>query len=162
MHFIIPYLRNPVLIPILFEIYVLWTVNKEEELEPVALQILKENQLKRVFTFSGDLGAGKTTLIKYLCRALGVKEQVTSPTFSLVNEYRAANGLKVFHFDFYRIKNAQEAYDIGYEEYFYSGDYCFIEWPEMIEGLVPDNAVEVEIKIEITDKVEVRKITVTG
>src|SRR5579863_7716260 len=115
-----------------------WLVNKVDELEPVAQQILREHYSQRVFTFSGELGSGKTTFIKYLCRVLGVKEQVTSPTFSLVNEYDAANALKVFHFDFYRIKNAGEAYDIGYEEYFYSGNYCFIEWPEMIEDLVPD------------------------
>jgi tRNA threonylcarbamoyladenosine biosynthesis protein TsaE len=127
---------------------VVFIVDKEAELEQIAQQILREHDGQRVFTFSGNLGSGKTTFIKYLCKALGVKQQVNSPTFALVNEYRIANGLKVFHFDFYRIKNVQEAYDIGYEEYFYSGDYCFIEWPEMIEDIIPDNVVEIKIEFK--------------
>jgi tRNA threonylcarbamoyladenosine biosynthesis protein TsaE len=123
-------------------------VDKEIELEPIAQQILAKCNSQRVFTFSGNLGSGKTTFIKYLCKVLGVEEQVTSPTFALVNEYQGANKLKIYHFDFYRIKNIQEAYDMGYEEYFYSGKYCFIEWPELIKELVPNDAINIYIEVE--------------
>lgn len=133
-------------------------VDKEGELESIARQILEDFSSQRVFTFSGNLGSGKTTFIKYLCKVLGVKEQVSSPTFALVNEYAGANNLKVYHFDIYRIKNLQEAYDMGYEEYFYSGNYCFIEWPELIEELIPENAVKV--KIEVKD--EKREIVISN
>ncbi len=125
-----------------------WSVNKESELEQIALEILGLCGKKRVFTFSGGLGSGKTTFIKYICRELGVNEQVSSPTFALVNEYVGANNLKIYHFDFYRIKNVQEAYDMGYEEYFYSGNYCFIEWPELIEELIPIDAIKVKIEVK--------------
>jgi tRNA threonylcarbamoyladenosine biosynthesis protein TsaE len=136
-----------------------WIVNKEDELEPLALQILENFKKQRVFTFSGNLGVGKTAFIKYLCKVLGVKEAVSSPTFALINEYVGANNLKVYHFDMYRIKNVQEAYDIGCEEYFYSGNYCFIEWPEMAQELMPDDAVNV--KMEIKDgKREIKIITI--
>lgn len=87
---------------------------------------------------------GKTTLIKELCRQLGVKENVSSPTFSIVNEYAAKEG-NIYHFDFYRLKDEQEAFDFGYEEYFYSGEYCFVEWPEKIENLLPEDAVSISI-----------------
>jgi len=93
------------------------------------------------------MGAGKTTLIKSLCEYLGVTEPVTSPTFSIVNEYQARDS-KIFHFDFYRLKNETEALDLGYEEYFYSGAYCFIEWPEKIPNLLPEHYIR--IKIEVT------------
>ncbi|TDQ09581.1 tRNA (adenosine(37)-N6)-threonylcarbamoyltransferase complex ATPase subunit type 1 TsaE [Pedobacter metabolipauper] len=96
------------------------------------------------FVFEGDMGAGKTTLIKALSKALGVKELVSSPTFSIVNEYDA-NGSTIYHFDFYRIKSLQEAYDIGYEEYFYSGHICFIEWPERVLELLPDQYIKIEL-----------------
>ena len=121
----------------------------------------------RVFAFYGSMGAGKTTFIKAVCEALGVGEQVTSPTFAIVNEYSIdhspltidhpetqamvngqssmVNGQKVYHFDFYRIKRLEEAYDMGCEEYFYSGSLCFIEWPELIEELLPEDAVRVTI-----------------
>lgn len=124
-----------------------WVVNKESELDLVALQLLEKYTGRRVFTFSGDLGSGKTTFIKYICKTLGVVSQVSSPTFALVNEYEANKSLKIYHFDFYRIKNIQEVYDIGYEEYFYSGNYCFIEWPELICELIPDNAVKIKIAV---------------
>ena len=126
-----------------------WIVNKEDELEPLALQILENFKNHRVFTFSGNLGVGKTAFIKYLCKVVGVKEAVSSPTFALINEYVGANNLKVYHFDMYRIKNVQEAYDIGSEEYFYSGNYCFIEWPEMAKEIIPNDAVN--IKMEMKD-----------
>ena len=106
------------------------------------------------------MGAGKTTLIKSVCACLGVTDNVTSPTFSIVNEYKGLSGQKIYHFDFYRIKDQTEALDMGYEEYFYSGAYCFIEWPEKVNGLLPESYVRVEIKVTgenlrqiITDKI---------
>ncbi len=108
----------------------------------------------RVFAFYGTMGAGKTTFVKAICEELGVEDVITSPTFAIVNEYSISNHkvqsskLKVqsvFHFDFYRIKKLEEVYDMGYEEYFYSGSLCFIEWPELIEEILPDDAVRVNI-----------------
>lgn len=124
-----------------------WSVTEEQQLEQIARDLASDFKNNRVFTFSGNLGSGKTTFIKYLCKVLGVTGQVSSPTFALVNEYEGHNGLKINHFDFYRIKNVREAYDMGYEEYFYSGAYCFIEWPEMIEELIPQNAVNIKIDV---------------
>lgn len=100
----------------------------------------------RVFAFYGSMGAGKTTFIKALCSELDSADYVTSPTFALINEYSTANGSVIYHFDFYRIKRIEEAFDLGYEDYIYSGNYCFIEWPEMIESLLPEGIVEVRIK----------------
>ncbi|GGH10372.1 tRNA (adenosine(37)-N6)-threonylcarbamoyltransferase complex ATPase subunit type 1 TsaE [Mucilaginibacter phyllosphaerae] len=100
----------------------------------------------RIFLFYGDMGAGKTTLIKAMCAALDVSDAVTSPTFSIVNEYAGKNG-PVYHFDFYRLKDQSEALDMGYEEYFYSGNYCFIEWPEKISNLIPDSYTGVRIQV---------------
>ncbi len=101
---------------------------------------------RRVFAFYGKMGAGKTTFIKAVCEELGVDDTVTSPTFAIVNEYEAANGRPIYHFDFYRIKKVSEAYDMGCEEYFYSGHPCFIEWPELIEEVLPDETVNVTIE----------------
>jgi tRNA threonylcarbamoyladenosine biosynthesis protein TsaE len=100
---------------------------------------------RRALAFYGAMGAGKTTLIKELCRALHVTDNVTSPTFALVNEYGMAGGGKVFHFDFYRIKKLEEAYDLGYDEYFGSGHLCLIEWPELIEELLPADTLRIRI-----------------
>lgn len=125
-----------------------WNVKDENELGEVARQLLADFKNNRVFTFSGTLGAGKTTFIKYLCKALGVGMQVSSPTFALVNEYGGERGHVIYHFDFYRVKNVREAYDMGYEEYLYSGNYCFIEWPEMIEELIPADAVNIHINVK--------------
>ena len=101
-----------------------------------------------VFAFNGQMGAGKTTFIKALCEALGVSEPVTSPTFAIVNEYRSdETGELIYHFDFYRIKKLEEAYDMGCEDYFYSGAVCLIEWPELVEDLLPGNTVWVDIKV---------------
>ena len=105
----------------------------------------------RFFAFFGKMGVGKTTLIKEICAALGVEENVCSPTFAIVNEYSDRNGEPVYHFDFYRMKSAAEAYDIGYEEYFYSGCYCFTEWTEKVEELLPERYVRVEIE-EVDEK----------
>ena len=101
---------------------------------------------ERIFAFYGAMGAGKTTFIKAICHELGSNDYVTSPTFALINEYTTAEGSVIYHFDFYRIKKLEEAYDLGYEDYIYSGNYCFIEWPEMIESLLPEGIVEVRIK----------------
>lgn len=103
-----------------------------------------------VFAFYGKMGAGKTTFIKAICEELGVEDVITSPTFAIVNEYELTSHLSplttVYHFDFYRIKKIEEVYDMGYEDYFYSGSLCFIEWPELIEDLLPDDAVRVTIE----------------
>ena len=98
----------------------------------------------KVFAFYGKMGAGKTTFIKAVCEELGVEDVITSPTFAIINEYTASDGV-VYHFDFYRIKKLEEVYDMGYEDYFYSGALCFIEWPELIEEVLPEDAVKVTI-----------------
>jgi tRNA threonylcarbamoyladenosine biosynthesis protein TsaE len=113
-----------------------WKVNDESELFEVAKELLDFADSQKIFCLFGEMGAGKTTFVKALCKALGVLDLVSSPTFSIVNEYATEKGEAVFHFDFYRIRNLEEAYDIGYENYFFSGDYCFIEWPEKIESLL--------------------------
>jgi len=115
-------------------------------LQETARSLLNNFQNERIFAFYGTMGAGKTTFIKALCHELGSSDYVTSPTFALINEYTTAEGSVIYHFDFYRIKKLEEAYDLGYEDYIYSGNYCFIEWPEMIEQLLPEGIVEVRIK----------------
>jgi tRNA threonylcarbamoyladenosine biosynthesis protein TsaE len=103
----------------------------------------------RVFAFYGKMGAGKTTFVKAVCEELGVGDVITSPTFAIVNEYTIDQSpLTIYHFDFYRIKKLEEVYDMGYEDYFYSGALCFIEWPELIEELLPDTALRVSISEE--------------
>lgn len=99
-----------------------------------------------VFAFYGKMGAGKTTFIKAICECLGVTDVINSPTFAIVNEYRSATEELIYHFDFYRIKKLEEVYDMGYEDYFYSGALCFIEWPELVEELLPSDAVKVKIE----------------
>lgn len=111
----------------------------------MARKLLEEFRDDRFFAFFGKMGVGKTTLIKEICAALGVEDNVCSPTFAIVNEYSDREGEPVYHFDFYRLKSVAEAYDIGYEEYFYSGCYCFTEWTEKIEELLPERYVRVEI-----------------
>ena len=101
----------------------------------------------RVFAFYGKMGAGKTTFVKAICEALGCQDVITSPTFAIVNEYTSSDG-PIYHFDFYRIKKLEEVYDMGFEDYFYSGALCFIEWPELIEEVLPEDAVKVSIKEE--------------
>ena len=103
---------------------------------------------RKVFAFYGKMGAGKTTFIKAVCEELGVEDVINSPTFAIVNEYVDGKGEPVYHFDFYRIKKEQEVLDIGYEDYVYSGHVCFMDWPELIENLLPDDAVKVTIEEE--------------
>ena len=101
----------------------------------------------KVFAFYGKMGAGKTTFVKAVCECLGVEDVITSPTFAIVNEYTSATtGDAIYHFDFYRIKKLEEVYDMGYEDYFYSGSLCFLEWPELIEDLLPEDAWKVTIE----------------
>ena len=119
---------------------------KEEDIRQAAQQFVKAMGQDTVFAFYGKMGAGKTTFIKAVCEELGVEDTVTSPTFAIVNEYEAANGRPIYHFDFYRIKKLSEAYEMGCEEYFYSGHPCFIEWPELIEEVLPEETVNVTIE----------------
>lgn len=123
------------------------TITSIDGLPMVAEKILNSFKGKRLFAFQGTMGAGKTTLIKEICKQLQVVEVVNSPTFSLVNEYTTADGGFVYHFDFYRIKKIEEAYDFGYEEYFFGEGICLIEWPEVIEELIPEDTVAVKIDL---------------
>ncbi|MDR2286709.1 MAG: tRNA (adenosine(37)-N6)-threonylcarbamoyltransferase complex ATPase subunit type 1 TsaE [Prevotellaceae bacterium] len=127
-----------------------------EDIQHAAQQICKYLDNKNIVALYGNMGAGKTTLIKALCHEMDVKENVTSPTFSLVNEYKTSCNKTVFHFDFYRINSISEVYDLGYEEYFYSGELCFVEWPEMIEGLLPKNTLRIYIKVLSDNKRELK------
>ena len=118
-----------------------------DQIHEAARQFIAEMGDNTVFALYGKMGAGKTTFIKAVCEELGVSDVITSPTFAIVNEYRSdENGELIYHFDFYRIKKLEEVYDMGYEDYFYSGALCFIEWPELIEELLPGNAVNVYIE----------------
>lgn len=121
-------------------------MRRPEEAEDVAAALLHTCPAHRVFAFRGELGAGKTTLIKALCRALGVEERTSSPSFAIVNEYRDAHGLPVYHFDLYRLKDPAELDGIGFEEYMDSGHYCFVEWPELAAGRLPPGTVRVDMR----------------
>ena len=122
-------------------------INSIDEIQQAAETFINHFRNERIFAFYGKMGAGKTTFIKALCRQLGSTDPITSPTFALVNEYSTSNNERIFHFDFYRIKNMEEALDIGFDDYIYSGKYCFMEWPENIEALLPENIVEVKINV---------------
>ena len=130
-------------------------INSIDELPEVAKRLLEGFPDERFYAFFGSMGVGKTTLIKELCAQLGVEQNVCSPTFAIVNEYSDRNGEPIYHFDFYRLKNLGEAYDIGYEEYFYSGCWCFTEWTEKIEPLLPDHY----LRIDITEQNGTRRLT---
>ncbi len=120
-------------------------INDLEHIREAAKQFIDAMGDQHVFAFYGHMGAGKTTFIKAICEELGVDDVVTSPTFAIVNEYTAADGIPIYHFDFYRIKKLEEVYDMGYEDYFYGDGLCFIEWPEMMEELLPEGATKVQI-----------------
>ena len=121
-------------------------IKSPSDLDNVAQQIIEQAGNQKTFLFYGDMGAGKTTLIKSLCKQLGSNDNITSPTFSIVNQYNG-EGATIYHFDFYRLKNEHEALDIGFEEYLYSGNCCFIEWPEKIPNLLPDNFISISIQV---------------
>lgn len=121
--------------------------SSEAGLPEIARQILETVPGCKIFLFHGEMGAGKTTLIKSICQALGSADEVSSPTFSIINEYDHPQG-KIYHFDCYRLKNEAEAFDIGVEEYLYSGQYCLVEWPEKIGRLLPEACVDIRITTE--------------
>ena len=124
-------------------------INSLDEIGKAAREFVTAMGDRTVFAFYGKMGAGKTTFIKAVCEELGVEDVINSPTFAIVNEYVDGKGEPIYHFDFYRIKNLQEVMDIGYEDYVYSGNVCFMEWPELIENLLPDDAVKVTIEEEV-------------
>ncbi len=117
-----------------------------EGLQSAAREFIGRMGDRRVFAFYGEMGAGKTTFIKAVCKELGVTETVASPTFAIINEYRGGDGEPVYHFDFYRIHKLEEVFDFGYEDYLYSGHICFIEWPELVEQILPQDTVRVSIR----------------
>lgn len=123
-------------------------INNINEINMAAKQYVDAMGNNSVFAFYGKMGAGKTTFIKAVCEQLGVTDVINSPTFAIVNEYLDGRGEPIYHFDFYRIKRHQEVLDIGYEDYIYSGNICFMEWPELIEELLPEDAVKVTIEEE--------------
>ena len=120
-------------------------VNCVSELERAATSLLELINDHTIVCFYGEMGVGKTTFIKEICKNLGVEDVVSSPTFSIINEYLTENNESVYHFDFYRIEKEEEAFDIGYEEYFYQGNLCLIEWPEKISSIIPENIIKVQI-----------------
>ena len=132
-------------------------IDSLDTIHEAAKEFLQNMGDGKVFAFYGKMGAGKTTFVKAICEELGVEDVITYPTFALVNEYTAGDGSPVYHFDFYRIKKLDEVYDMGYEDYFYSGALCFIEWPELVEELLPGDAVKVTIE-ELEDGSRVIKL----
>lgn len=120
--------------------------NSTNDLNYIADRLLEFAKDHRFLIFNGEMGAGKTTFIKAFCKALGVSDNITSPTFSIINEYLGKDH-SIFHFDFYRLKNLQEAFDLGYEDYFYSGNYCLVEWPERVTPLLPDQFISIDIVV---------------
>lgn len=125
------------------------TVKSIGDIDDAAKKFVREMGDNTVFAFYGAMGAGKTTFIKALCRILGVEDEVNSPTFAIVNEYRSATTAElIYHFDFYRIKKIEEVYDMGYEDYFYSGAICLIEWPELAESVLLEDTVRVKVEVK--------------
>lgn len=122
------------------------TINGIEDYPQAAREFVKLLDRGRIFAFYGKMGSGKTTFIKSICEELGVEDSINSPTFAIVNEYEDRNQNTIYHFDFYRIKSIEEVYNMGYEEYFYGDAICFMEWPELIEELLPEEAVKVFVR----------------
>ncbi|MDR1516919.1 MAG: tRNA (adenosine(37)-N6)-threonylcarbamoyltransferase complex ATPase subunit type 1 TsaE [Dysgonamonadaceae bacterium] len=120
-------------------------IKQLSDIHAAAREFISQTGGSSVFAFYGKMGAGKTTFIKALCEEMGVEERITSPSFAIVNEYRGGNGKPIYHFDFYRINKLEEVFDFGYEDYFYGGNTCFIEWAELVESLLPENTVKVSI-----------------
>tara|TARA_B100000900_G_scaffold205893_1_gene174513 strand:+ start:263 stop:685 length:423 start_codon:yes stop_codon:yes gene_type:complete len=127
-------------------------IRKEEELCAVAKMILEKYNSK-IFLFYGEMGVGKTSFIKKFCKELRVSDIVSSPTFSIVNQYSNVNDEIIYHFDFYRTEKKEEVFDIGYEEYLFSSSYCFIEWPEKIEDLLPTNYLKINMKLDDSNRI---------
>ena len=128
-------------------------IASEKELGSAAQKLLAEFSGARTFAFRGEMGSGKTTFIKAICRELGVAETMSSPTFSLVNEYRSASGSAIYHFDFYRLESEDEAVQAGLHEYFYGGNYCFVEWPEKVPSILPEGTVDVFITVNGAERI---------
>ena len=132
------------------------TIHSETELYDAGRQLLAEHPDARVFCFYGEMGAGKTTFIKEICRSLGVSDTTSSPTFAIVNEYLTDEGDPIYHFDFYRIEKLEDAYEIGVEDYLYSGNYCFIEWAENIAPLIQPDFIKVHLTVGPEDERTIR------
>jgi len=124
----------------------IYTANSTHDLAKIAKELLEKFKNENIFAFYGKMGSGKTTFIKEICKQLNVNDVITSPTFAIINEYTCIEGSKIYHFDFYRIESQEEVFDFGYEEYIFSGNRCFIEWPELIENLLPQTYVRIDIE----------------
>jgi tRNA threonylcarbamoyladenosine biosynthesis protein TsaE len=124
-----------------------------EQLSTIAKSILDDFGNKKIFLFYGSMGAGKTTLIKELVHQLGIEDVANSPTFAIVNEYLSKEKGTIYHFDFYRLEEETEALDMGYEDYFYSDSYCFVEWPEKIPNLLPENVIKIDIIASLNERI---------
>jgi len=131
---------------------------KLDNIHEVAQQLLSLLGNAKVVAFDGELGSGKTTLIKALCECIGCVDVVNSPTFSIINEYFTKDGRAIYHFDFYRLKNLREALDIGVEEYFYSGNFCFIEWSQLVKSVLPENHIHIDIEKGDADDIRILKL----
>lgn len=129
-------------------------INNLDALHDFAKNLVNNYPEDRIFIFDGPMGVGKTTLIRLVCKELGSTDNISSPTFSLVNEYESNRG-SLYHFDFYRLENEEEAFDMGYEDYFFSGHYCFIEWPSKIPNLLPEKAIVINMKLSEGEKREI-------
>jgi len=125
---------------------VTFRIENLDEIQKTARSFLEHFRDKKIFAFYGSLGSGKTTFIKAICEELKVEDNVSSPSFSIINEYSSKGKGEIYHFDFYRLEKQEEVYDLGYEEYFYSGKICFIEWPDMVKDMLPEETVHVRIQ----------------
>lgn len=127
-------------------------IKDKKHLHQAASKLLKESEGKKLFSFYGGMGAGKTTIIKAICEELGAIDIISSPTFTLVNEYKTKNGEALYHIDFYRIKKLEEVFDFGVEEYLTGESYCFMEWPELVEDVLPSDTVKVRISVDESEQ----------
>jgi tRNA threonylcarbamoyladenosine biosynthesis protein TsaE len=127
-------------------------IKHKKNISSAVKKLLKQYSNNRIFAFRGSMGAGKTTIIKEICKSLGASDTTSSPTFTIVNEYRRKNGGSLFHIDLYRIKKTEEAYDIGIEEYLSGVSYCFIEWPDLIDDILPEGTVKVNITVGVSEE----------